>query len=250
MSKKAPTNVSRHDFRPKATSGLFRDERGDMQTSLSSLECEVMLMLEYEAPVVGMETQRLLLPNEELLEISEAIRVAPPCLGPKQHLSTDILVQIQSKGREETLAVNVKPEEKAWVPDTVRKRKIEAEYWRRRRVTHRLITDERCHLDYRRNLRHAHACHSGARFQEDLLGREDVFSALGDLLNRNLRRPLGLLTDTLDERFALEVGDSMTLLWAAIWQGCLAADLEQPLTAFSPAVRLRVLPWRTSTPSF
>lgn len=235
MARRRRDRADIHSFTSRGDTSRFLDRRGDFQTTFSMLERDAARRLEFENHVLGMSTQLYLEPLEEVEEIAAQLGVRAPDHKRKQWLSTDILADVSRPWGVHRIAVYVKYADELQRKRVKEKRDIEREFWERRGVEFRVETDQSLNREFRRNLQHADLCACALEALE--LGPEAtrILAHLESLMEQNPRATLGQLTDVVDCDRWLEPGLAMTVLWAAIWRGRLAADLFQRILPSSRA---------------
>ena len=238
MARRRRDRADIHSFTSRGDTGRFLDRRGDFQTTFSTLERDAARRLEYENHVLGMSTQLYLEPLDEVEEIAKQLGVRPPDHKRKHWLSTDIVVDVTRPWGTQRIAVYVKYADELLRKRVKEKRDIERIFWERRGVEFRVETDQSLEREFRRNLQHADLCAIALDALE--LGPEAtrILADLESLMEQNPRASLGQITDLVDCDRVLEPGLAMTVLWAAIWRGRLAADLFKPIRPSSRALVL------------
>ena len=238
MARRRRDRADIHSFTSQGDTGRYVDRRGDFQTSFSTLERDAARRLEYENDVRGMSSQLYLDPLEEVEEIAKQLGVRAPDHKNGKRLSTDIRVNVTRPSGTHGIAVYVKYSNDLNKRRVREKRDIEREFWKRRGVEFRVETEQTLKREFRRNLQHADVCALALDALELGSGATRILADLESLMEQNPLAMLGQITDLVDDERSLEPGLAMTVLWAAIWRGRLAADLFKPIRPSSRALML------------
>lgn len=238
MTRRDRDRADIHSFKSRGTTSRWLDPRGDFQTAFSSLERDAALRMEYEERVLGMSMQLYLEPFAEIKEIAHGLGCEAPDYPHGERLSTDILVDVHRPRGNHRIAVHVKYEVDLGKPRNQEKREIERRFWERRGVEFRVETEQTLPADYRHNLQHAFTCAGALETLEIAPDLPTVRQDLARLLSLNPHASLGEITDQVDFDRSLPSGSTMTVLWAALWEGRFAADLTKPIRPSSRALVL------------
>lgn len=240
MGKKRQDQLTVQRFKSRVTSTRWQDPRGKMQTSHSSLERDLALLLEFEERIVELDSQVFLTPNEEVERIAKKLRVRPATFNSKfPHMSTDIVAVVRRPHGEQLLACSVKSAADVLKTRVGELHAIERNFWRTQDAEFEILTEARLPGFTSDNLRHAWQCAVVSARTGSRERRREIAAAL---LARAEAAPWSRIIDIT----RLEDGDrgdpsgtAMTGLWASIWHREIEIDLEYLLSPVTLTQALR-----------
>jgi len=208
---------------------------------LSALEASYFFTLEWNQPCTDIREQYPLLPLAETIEIAEHIKVKHP-RDPKTKafivMSTDFLGTFNVNAASPLKARSVKYEVDRQVSRTQEKLLIEREYWRRRNVDWKVITENSIDAVLVKNIKWIHGSHTLDGYYDDLdkSTYERLIIEIPDLITGSATTPISTITDYLDETYGLRSGVSMHVFKHLICHRKLHVDMHQPILTSRPVI--------------
>ena len=182
--------------------------------------------------VTDIREQYPLLPMSETSAIANALDYRPPSFaGQLTVMTTDLLVTWPDGAHE---AYAVKHSEDLLRPRTKQKLEIEAEYWRRRSIPWKVLTEHELSTPRIAALGWLHRYHDPRSVPLTGANLERVTATVASRILKNQQQALATLCSDCDDQLALEPGTALAVARHAIAIGAWPVNLDMGLNPMRP----------------
>lgn len=205
---------------------------GRLHHLFSDLEASVFYFFEYLKTAKDIREQYPLLPLEETLNIAEQLGVGHPAYNEEIHImSTDFLI---TKPDGSLIAIQVKPSSKLKSKRTRQKLDIEQEYWRRKEVPYRIITEKEIPSGLVSSVKWIHMYKSADGISTNGMPTDEYVDILVSWLSNNKKLSLARACMEADEQYGLLLGTSLTVARHALAQRKLPVLIDKGIDTAKP----------------
>ncbi len=209
---------------------------------LSMLELLYFYVLEWSQDVVDIREQFPLLPLEETLAIAESCGIRHPT-DPKTKypivMTTDFVNTVRRAATDFDEPRTVKYKSDLLTPRTLEKLEIERRYWKTRKITLKIVTEDSIPVVLSKNIEWLHSYRQLSNFIDlDEFAFAQTSSAIMDALRRQPSAPLRDIMLRVDDRLGLEAGISMSIVRYLLANRRLRINMLKPI---NPSKRLLLL---------
>lgn len=208
---------------------------------LSLLELTYFYVLEWSLEIIDVREQFPLLPLEETLAIARSCGVRHPADPRTKYpvvMTTDFVNTVRRGATDFDEPRTVKYKSDLLKQRTLEKLEIERRYWKARKITLKVVTEDGIPLVLAKNVEWLHSYRSLADFTDlDEFTFRQVAAAATEALKSH-QGSLRSITLATDDRLGLEPGTSLSVLRHLLANRRLRVDMLKPI---NPGARLILL---------
>lgn len=209
---------------------------------LSLLELLYFYILEWSQDVIDIREQYPLLPVEETLAIARSCGIRHPTDPKTKHpvvMTTDFVNTVRRGATDFDEPRTVKYKADLLKRRTLEKLEIERRYWKTRKITLKIVTEDSIPVVLSKNIEWLHSYRHLRDFTDlDEFAFAQTASAVMDALRRQPSAPLRDIMLRVDNRLGLEAGISMSIVRHLLANRRLRVNMLKPI---NPSKRLILL---------